>query len=243
MSHNSIKLQEGAFVIADAHYSYKRPQLLQLIKEIHSQKLQTPQLILMGDIFDALFGGVAYTQTTNEEIVRLIDEISKKIEVIYLEGNHDFNLKNIFKSARVVPIKEQPIACVFEDKKVYLSHGDFDGGRGYEIYTSIIRNSGVLFCLKTIDNLIGHKILKKLDAYLEKKDDCNEFSNFSEYTKRRLEGKFKCDFFVEGHFHQNKTFKIDNFEYTNLAAFACNQRYFIVNSSKENRLLKEVKIS
>ena len=88
MSHN-LKIKEGAFVIADAHYSHLRPKLLFLIKDIHSKKLEATQLILMGDIFDALFGDVEYTLNVNAQMIKLINEISEFIEVIYLEGNHD----------------------------------------------------------------------------------------------------------------------------------------------------------
>ncbi|MDQ7069043.1 MAG: hypothetical protein Q9M40_14350 [Sulfurimonas sp.] len=68
MSHN-IELQEGALLISDAHYSSSRPELLSLIKDIHSKKIPTTQLILMGDIFDALFGEVPTTQEKNREMI------------------------------------------------------------------------------------------------------------------------------------------------------------------------------
>ncbi len=92
MSHN-VQIKEGAFVVSDAHYSHHRPQLLDFLKEIHSKNLQPTQLLLMGDIFDTLFGGIPNTIQTNQEAVKLLNDISLEIEVIYLEGNHDFNLK------------------------------------------------------------------------------------------------------------------------------------------------------
>ena len=100
MSHNII-LKEGAFVVSDAHYSHLRPQLLDFLKAIHSKNLQPTQLIFMGDMFDTLFGGIPYTQIINKEAITLLNEISLEIELIYLEGNHDFNLKNIFPHAKI----------------------------------------------------------------------------------------------------------------------------------------------
>lgn len=238
-SDQSIKILDGAFVVSDAHYSDKRPQLLDFIKDIHSKKLQPTQLILMGDIFDALFGGVEYTQKTNREIIRLLNEISLEIEVVYLEGNHDFNLKMIFPKAKVFPISSQPVICSYRDKKVLLAHGDIEGDLGYKIYTALIRNPVILFFLRILDSISGHYILKKLDIYLGKKDDCKEFIGLREYMSKRLSGKYSCDYFIEGHFHQNKTIEFEDFVYINLGAFACNQRYFIVKSSKDTELLQE----
>jgi len=234
-----IEIKEGAFVIADAHYSHIREELLFLIEDIHSKKLKPTQLILMGDIFDALFGNITYTLETNAHIVSLIDDISQEIEVIYLEGNHDFNLKDVFVKAKVFTIQNQPIVCTYKNKRVCLAHGDFSGDFFYKLYTSIIRNPFVLKVLNYFDNKTDHYILKKLDNYLSKKDDCKEFSGFEEYMQKRLVNKVECDYFIEGHFHQNSSIDFKDFRYINLGAFACNQRYFIVKSLQEAELLEE----
>ncbi len=239
MSHNPLEIKEGAFIVSDAHYSHQRPELLNFIKDIHSKKLQPTQLILMGDIFDALFGGVAYTQKINQEAIKLLNEISVEIEMIYLEGNHDFNLKNIFPNAKIFPISAQPVETTCNGKKVLLAHGDIEGDLSYKIYTAIIRNPLMLFVLSKIDFILGHYILKRLDIYLSKKDDCKEFTGLKEFISKRLYGKYKCDYFIEGHFHQNKIIKYDEFTYTNLGVFACNQRYFIVDYSIDMELLQE----
>ncbi len=236
MSHN-IELKEGALIISDAHYSSSRPELLALIKDIHSKKILTSQLILMGDIFDALFKQVPKTQENNKEIIKLLNEISESIELIYLEGNHDFNLQGIFLNAKVIRLKEQPLICSYQDKRVALAHGDFDIGLTYKIYTAFIRNSLVLFLLNFIDTLIKNLILNKLDTHLDKKDDCKEFIGFESYVKNRQLDTFKCEYFIEGHYHQNKHFFFDEFNYINLAAFACNQRYFTVKSDRDNELM------
>ena len=234
-----IEIKEGAFLIADAHYSHQRPELFSLIKDIHAKKLQATQLILMGDVFDALFGDVEYTLEINAQMIELINEISEFIEVIYLEGNHDFNLQNVFPKAKVFSIQNQPVICSYEDKAVCLAHGDFDGEFIYKVYTYLIRSSITLFILKSLDNLFNHHILKKLDTYLSKKDDCKEFVSFREFIEKRLINRVSCEYFIEGHFHQNRSIDFENFRYINLGAFACNQRYFIVKSLQDKELLEE----
>ena len=243
MSHNTLELKEGAFLLSDAHYSHRREELLDFIKAIHSKTLLPTQLILMGDIFDALFGGINYTYIENREMIRLLNDISQEIEVVYLEGNHDFNLAKLFPNAVIYSIQNQPVQARMQEKKVYLAHGDFDGDSFYKAYTAFIRNPFILFILKYIDILSNHGILKSVEAHLGKKDDCNQFTGFREFITKRLSGRFTCDYFIEGHFHQNVSFDVDGFKYINLAAFACNQRYFIIKYSNSNTVLEEQKFS
>ena len=169
----------------------------------------------------------------------MLQEISLFLEIIYLEGNHDFNLKSIFENIKVFSIEEQPLLCNFNDKKVYLAHGDFNGPLGYRLYTWLIRNKVVLSILRIIDNILNHLILNFVDKHLGKKEDCNEFRGFEQFVSKRLAFNYECDYFIEGHYHQNKSFQVENFRYINLAAFACNQRYFIVKSSEDKELLEE----
>jgi UDP-2,3-diacylglucosamine hydrolase len=235
---DNIEIKEGAFILSDAHYSNLRPQFLQFLKDIDSKKLKPTQLIFLGDMFDTLFYQIPKTIQRNKEAIRLIDNLSKKMQIIYLEGNHDFNISKIFPNILVVPISKQPFACKINSKKVLLSHGDFNGTKMYKIYTSIIRNKLFLNLLGFIDKLGKNFILKKLDNYLAKKDDCKEFRGFNSFIKNRLEKKFNCDYFIEGHFHQDKKIELKNCNYINIGAFACNQRYFVVKSSTEEQLFE-----
>lgn len=238
-----IEIKEGAFILSDAHYSHERPIFLDFLRTIQKKELCPSQFILMGDIFDALFGEIAYTHKKNQEAIDILNKISQEIEVIYLEGNHDFNLKKIFPFAKVFPISMQPLRCRFKDREVLLSHGDREGSFGYKIYTFLIRNPFILSLLRVVDSLSRHAVLRCLDAYLKKKDDCKEFAHFESFIAKRLDAKYSCALFVEGHYHQNRAFGLQNFEYINLGAFACNQRYFVVKSSNDIEFLEEKSFS
>lgn len=234
------KIQEGALIISDAHYSKNRPQLLDFLKTIQEDKIQTSQLLLMGDIFDALFGSIDYTYRENEELIALLESLAQTKEILYLEGNHDFNLRAVFSNITIFPIARQPVICDFKGKQVCLAHGDFDGKTGYKIYTALIRNKFVLKILKPIDTFFNHFILNYVYKHLMKKDDCKELVWFESLIKQRFSSKrFGCDYFIEGHFHQNRSYSFKSLSYTNLAAFACNQRYFRVKSTKDNGLSLE----
>ncbi len=235
MYHSDIKLLEGAFFISDAHYSHSRPQFLDFLQAIQSQELLPTQIIFMGDIFDALFGSIPKTYENNKDAINIINKLAQKIEVVYLEGNHDFNLAPVFINVKIFKIKKQPLLCSFKEKKVLLAHGDFDGAFFYKLYTTVIRNRFVLKFLNYFDTFI----LSKLDEYLGKKDDCKKLEWFDGFIKKRITNNYNCDYFIEGHFHQNTQIELEKLSYINLGAFACNQRYFIVELIKDKIILRE----
>jgi len=242
MSPDILLLLEGAVLIGDAHYSPKNPQLLPFLKAIAAAEIKTPQLILMGDIFDQLFGGITFTLERNAEAISLINQIALQTDVIYLEGNHDFQLASVFKNIRIFPLQQQPLLCRYGEKKILLAHGDFGLPLGYRLYTGAIRSASVLRILRVIDDFTGHGIVKWVDEHNAKKYDCNRFEGFEQYIIKRLEALdlSSVDYCIEGHYHQNSSFDVAGCVYINLAAFACNQRYFQIQSLNSQKLLKEV---
>ena len=234
MSHNPLKLQEGAIFLSDAHYSFKHKELLVFFKALRQQTIQTPQLILMGDIFDLLFGGVATTIERNQEVIDLINTLSDNIEIIYLEGNHDFNLASIFPAATLFSIKQQPVLCHYKDEEVLIAHGDFNGPLSYRLYTSLIRSKVVLTTLNVFNRLTKQSILNTLDKKLARKDDCQKMTDFKMYITRHLSGVSldKCTLFIEGHHHQDISFMVKTCRYVNLPAFACGLEYMRLSAGE-----------
>ena len=239
MSPRKIEIKEGAFIISDAHCSDFRPALIDFLIDIRAGRLRPTQIILMGDIFDALFGEIPYTHHVNRTVINILNDLSLRVEIIYLEGNHDFNLKSIFPRIKIFPIEKQPVECTYKEKKVYLAHGDFGNSISYKLYTKIIRSSVVLHLLSFLDFVSKHAIVKRLDNYLSQKNDCRRIENFEEIVHLHLFGRYECDYFIEGHFHQGSKVYFEDFEYINLGAFACNQRYFTVKSIEDKELLEE----
>ncbi len=244
MSPDLFELKAGALIIADAHYSAQHPKLLQLLHDILYENIKASQLILMGDIFDLLFGPIPLSYRRNREVINTINAIGKKMQVLYLEGNHDFAIKKYFPEVHIIPLQEQPLHVRFENRDILLAHGDFASNFKYRIYTRIIRSRVTLSLLGIIDYLSFHSIINWLDRYLAKKDDCYKIETFEALVKRRLQENdlFNYDGLIEGHFHQNHSYDFDNFNYINLAAFACNERYFIVKLVQEALELEEFRL-
>jgi len=245
MSPNPITLHDGAILIADAHYDAShRPWLLDLLQRIADDEMTPPQLVLMGDIFDLLFGPIPLTHRRNATIIALINRIARKIDVIYLEGNHDFQLASLFPHVRVVPLEQQPLRCRWGTQTVLLAHGDTAGPLAYRLYTGVIRNRVVLLLLRFIDDLTNHALVARLDRYLSMKNDCYEIADFEALVKRRFKEIDYRDvtWIMEGHFHQNRRLRLGNAIYVNLGAFACNQRYYELQSKHESGLIEHCAI-
>jgi UDP-2,3-diacylglucosamine hydrolase len=160
--------------------------------------------------------------------------------VIYLEGNHDFELNYFFShNVKVFPLQQQPLTCKAKNKTVWLAHGDFDAPFGYQVYTFFIRNKYILKLLNIYDSLTNHSILNFVEKHMSKKEQCKVFDWFDDFTKKRLAKNFTCNLYIDGHFHQNKQFDINGVKYINLGAFACNQRFFVVKFKQDEITLEE----
>jgi len=211
------KLQEGAIFIADSHYpSHNKEEFINLLNGIKNGSIKTPQLFLMGDIFDLLIGESKFLVEFYKKEIALLEEIAQNIEVIYLEGNHDFDLDSIFRNVKIIKITKQPFVVEHNGKTYGLSHGDkYNTNLIYKIYTALIRNK---FILKVLPQKIAINNFNKMPH----KKICKEIENFPAIVKNILK-KYKTNYAVEGHFHQGLI--IDN--YISLPSFACAQKVAI----------------
>lgn len=234
-------LQTGAVLIADAHCAPWRTPFIDFLRAIESGKIKTPQLILMGDVFDMLYGPIPSTYGYNTEGLDLLNRLSEHLEIIYLEGNHDFLIAELLPRVDVIRREHQPLLMTYEGKNIALSHGDSAMGWGYEWYTTLIRNRSILAFLRTIDSFGGGFIVAWLEGQMKQKHHCRPIHQFERLIEERLESfnLDSVDIWVEGHFHQNRTFMLNGLHYINLGAFACNERYFTVQSIQNQPLLHD----
>ena len=174
------EIKQNALFVADAHYPHHGEAFLELLQQLKTKEISTPQLFLMGDIFDLLFGHNEYIQNFSKEAITLLQELSKELEIIYLEGNHDFCLKEIFPNIQVYSRAEQPLHFTLNQQDVYLSHGDkYETNFGYNLYSNVLRNKFTLTFLKTFEK----QIIDDRMAKLKVKKICKPFVNY----KKRFE--------------------------------------------------------
>jgi UDP-2,3-diacylglucosamine hydrolase len=218
-------IKENALFIADTHYPHHGDAFLILLKELESGKIETPQLFLMGDIFDLLFGHNEYIKTFSQEAITLLQKLSTQLEIHYLEGNHDFCLKELFPHIHVYSREEQPIEFTLNNQTVYLAHGDkYQTGFGYNFYSNILRKKATLELLKPFEKqIINHRMNK-----LKIKKICGNFKNYQTRFDAIIEHYPQDALIIEGHFHQGIKYK----NYISLPSLVCQQKVGVIRDSE-----------
>ncbi len=208
------EIKEGALFIADSHYPHHGEEFLTLLQKLSSGKITTPQLFLMGDNFDLLFGYNDYIKSFSQEAIDLLGSLSEILEIHYFEGNHDFCLSPIFPNIHVYPREVQPVYFRLNEKRVALSHGDrYATGAGYDLYSRLLRNRSILTLLKPWEK----RIIDDRMAKLSQKEICHDFEGFTKRVARILTYYDDADLVIEGHFHQARTLG----KYISLPSLAC----------------------
>jgi len=220
-----ISIKEKALFIADSHYPHHGDTFLDLLKKLERGEVKTPQLFLMGDNFDLLFGYNDYIKTFSSKAITLLQTLSKKLEIHYFEGNHDFCLEELFPYVKVYSREEQPVMFTLGDKKLAMSHGDkYVTGFGYDLYCSVLRNKSTLTLLKPFEkSIINHRMKK-----LSQKDICQPLHKFEKKVEEILKHYTDADMVIEGHFHQAKMFE----KYISLPSLACQGKVAVVREEE-----------
>lgn len=220
-----LNIKKGSIFVADSHYNEKNQEFLIFLEKLLSKEIETEQLFLMGDMFDFISGESIYFIQRNRELIDIINKLSQDIEIIYLEGNHDYNMQVLFPKVKVYKREQQPVSAKFENKSVELAHGDIFTPWHYDLYCKIIRNHPLLVFLNMID--FKSFISKKIYYSLIKKSICSKMKNFEEFAKKRMKN-YNCNLIIEGHFHQGKSFEEFDKKYVNIPSLCCNKEYFVL---------------
>ena len=218
-------IKEGAIFIADAHYPHHGDEFLKILQKIENREIITSQLFLLGDIFDLLFGYNEYIKSFSIDAITILQKLSKDIEIHYIEGNHDFCLKDIFPHIRVYNRESQPIEFRLNNQSVYLSHGDiYETGVGYDIYSRLLRNRFTLTILRPFEKIIIDYQIKRL----KNKNICHGFKRFEKKAVAISRHYPPNSLIIEGHFHQAKEFK----NYISLPSLACQKEIGVIVNQK-----------
>jgi len=231
-----IELKDGAIFISDAHTNINRTEFYEFLKRVDSKELKPSQLIFMGDMFDLLIGGVGCLERFYEKEIKLINNISKKVEIIYMEGNHDFNLKKLFPKVKVFPLFSQPLLAKYHNQKVLLSHGDRYEKKSYIFIHTIFRNRFMLKILNIINIVLQNKPFLSYLQKVQKKKICKNIKNFKQMIKQKILlydiGLSEIGFVLEGHYHQGIGFEFENLRYFNFSSYACDEKYYTLKGDK-----------
>ncbi len=229
-----LKIQDDAVFIADAHYQVGvRESLYDFLCKIDNAEIHTSQLIMMGDMCDLLVGSIEYTTKENHKLILLINQLSQKLEILYFEGNHDFDLQRLFPAVKVIPYSKQPLHCMYHDKKISLSHGDLYQGVKYTLYSIWIRNFITLKFLNLLDKNFNNFISKSILEKQQNKKICKKLKNFAQFIKQKSKkydiASNRFDVICEGHYHMNEEYALEGCQYKLFGSYACGNIYFTID--------------
>ena len=223
------KIKEEAIFVSDVHYQKGvREKFLDFLEKIETHEIIPSQIFFMGDIFDLLVGGIKESIVDNIDIIDRLQNISKRFECYYFEGNHDFNLKEIFPNMEVFPRESQPVIFMAKDEKIALSHGDLWLNNEYEVYIKTLKEKNVIKVLEFLNKITKNYLYKKIQEYNASKNLCKKIENFSQTIKEKIEKykEYDVKIVLEGHFHQNVMEVVDEVLYINLPSLECNGEIF-----------------
>lgn len=112
-----------AIIISDIHLGSdvcQAEDLDKFLKKIQEEKIQTQRLIVNGDLFDCL--NFNKLPKAHWQILKDLRKLSKKIEVIWINGNHDGHYEFI---GNILGLEfTQQYIFESDDKKIICLHGD-----------------------------------------------------------------------------------------------------------------------
>lgn len=242
-----IVVKSGAIFIADSHENENRENFWYFLCALKSGEIKTPQLFLMGDMFDFLAGECEFFVKFYERYVRAIDELGEKMEIYYFEGNHDFNLAPLFKNVKAYPIGAQPVKFASEcGQSVLIAHGDIFLPFVAKYALRFLRVKWFLKTMNFFDKFLNFRLSKQILNKLKRKIldyKIPNFKNLVEAKMRRYNAFYEADVVIEGHYHQGEQYTIGKQKYINVPSFACEQSYFVVEYDQNIKFArKSVKV-
>lgn len=251
-----LEISNDAIFIADSHTQHGRDSLILSLEKL----LKSPpsQIFLMGDISNILVGNLKSSLKSNEKLLNAIDSLSKKAQIIYFEGNHDFNLERILPNIIKIPRKNQPQLAHFGNQTALIAHGDIFLDKKYEIYIKILSAKITAKILNALDLatfgrlyvLIEKKVQSKKIRLLSDEGAIHTLikKRIQSYQNYILRHNLRVDFVIEGHFHLGKIILADslpqdlrdshsnNFSYIALPSFFDEGKVFSISECEFKRI-------
>ncbi len=130
--------------ISDLHIQDENDPLYEeLLNLIDQQVGSSDVLVLAGDIFELFVGAPRFFK---KKYTRFLELLQKKgsagARIVFIEGNHDFHLKQALSDIKNLEVYPDEVALTFAHKKFYVAHGDLVDAKdhGYRALRRIFRS-------------------------------------------------------------------------------------------------------
>ncbi len=220
--------------IADGHLKGPDdPNSLALIKFLDSLK-QVKTLVVLGDLFDFWTGSNEVAKRNYKPVLDALLRLKQRgVQIIYLEGNHDFSMGRYFTDTLKALVHADSLELSIYGKRLYLSHGDtIFMTFGYRLWRAYLRSP--LFKVmawiarpKTVWNIaVGLSNKSRERAYVDKGNRTE--ARLREFAKGKIAEGFDCA--VLAHSHLPGVYKEGKGVYANPGSWAGNMSYLVYDN-------------
>jgi UDP-2,3-diacylglucosamine hydrolase len=220
--------------------SLEREKLI--VKWLDEIKHDAEEIYLMGDVFDFWF---EYRHSVPKGFIRLLGKIAEitdsGIPVHFFTGNHDMWMFDYLPKELNITIHRSPISKVFNDKKLYLGHGDGlgPGDQGYKFIKKLFSNKLAQWMFARIHPNFGigmanfwSRKSRVSNGPKDEKFHGEENEWLVIYSKKILE-KEHFDYFIFGHRHLPLDIKLsEQSRYINLGEWVNFNSYAVFDGNE-----------
>lgn len=163
------------------------------------------KLVILGDFFDFWIGlnDVVYEQY--KPVLKSLFALGKSgVEIIYIEGNHDFHMGPYFTETIKAKVYTESCGLLLDGKRIYMAHGDtINMTTGYQIFRTLLRGPLLKFLRVIIPPLLAWNIGKTMSqgsrGYGDRKSSTITEREQKVFAKKMLARDF--DGVILGHSH------------------------------------------
>ncbi len=215
------------YFISDIHFhlhnspdeDIKKKRFFKFLERVRQDQAD---LYIVGDLFDFWF---EYNFVIPRHFLDVIHELQKTrrkgCDIHIIVGNHDYWMYDFFTRDLDIKIHYEPLSTEFDNKKVFILHGDGLLKRkdfGYRILKKILRNRICIFLFKILHPDFSFRIARAVSS----KSRGNSVGRISESEQQEVIefGKKKFlegyKYVITGHFHNPTDFRDQNNVFLNL---------------------------
>lgn len=234
-------------VLSDLHlWGVDDPLYRALLRFIDTHLQAGDRFFIVGDLFDLFVGNKRVFRERYHELIQQIRGLGEReVEVFYIEGNHDFQLENLFDDCSHVRLYGDSMHYEWDGRRFHFCHGDKINWRdvGYQTFRLLTRNL-VTQCLieAAPGGLIDHlgKFMSNASRGYNPEPNDKVVQLFRNYACDLISHGY--DFVIMGHSHylDDMRFRVGKHagQYVNVGYPRKHRKYLEIRPGEESFQLK-----
>jgi len=194
-------------VISDLHIeSNTSPIYRDLLDFLSQDFVSETTIVFLGDIFDVFVGSKNIYITEFQEFFDALKRLDKSnLQIIYIEGNHDFQMEKVFSEIPSIKYLTSDYQLTLAGKQFYFSHGDLANplDYSYRVLRWILRTKTLRFLIENVPDQIVAWVASalKLSSKGGQQYDVEGMrSTYRKFAEKKIIAH-EADFLIMGHCH------------------------------------------